>query len=40
MYSTGRKMGFIGIIISLNLFKLIFEEHAISSELKLKYVLE
>lgn len=39
MYSTGRKMGFIGMIISLNSLKSIFEEHVSSSEPILKYVL-
>jgi len=39
MYLTGRKMGFIGMIISLNSLKSIFEDHDSSSEPILKYVL-
>jgi len=39
MYSTGRKMGFIGMIISLNSLKSIFEEHVSIIEPILKYVL-
>lgn len=32
MYSTGRKMGFVGMIISLNSIISIFEDHVISNE--------
>jgi len=39
MYLTGRNMSFIGMIISLNSLKSIFEDHVSSSEQILKYVL-
>ena len=39
MHTAGRKMGFLGMIISLNSLKSIYEENVFNNEPILKYIL-